>query len=55
MLEEILFLSDKEKLVRCLGLKLNCVPTDVRVYVNGQDISKNIVVEEIKVVIEKKG
>lgn len=55
MEEELFSASDKDKTVRALSLKVNCQITDLHIYVNGADITKNVVLEEIRVVLEKKG
>jgi hypothetical protein len=36
-----------------LGMKISCLPTDLRIYVNGVDITKSVVLEEIRIVIER--
>jgi hypothetical protein len=55
MMEEELFIaSDKDKAVKALGVKVNCNIMDLHIYVNGVDITKTVVLEEIRVTVEKK-
>jgi hypothetical protein len=54
MEEELFSASDKEKIVKALGVKVNCNIVDLHIYVNGVDITKNVVLEEIRIVLEKK-
>lgn len=53
MEEELFLLSDKDKVVKALGLKVHCQPKDVRIFVNGRDLTRNLVIEEIRIVIDK--
>lgn len=53
MEEEVFSLSDKENIVKALGVKVHCEPKDIRIYVNGVDLSKNLVIQEIRIVIDK--
>ena len=39
--------------VKALGMKVNCVPADLHVYVNGVDITKNVVLEEVRIIIAR--
>jgi len=55
MEEEIFLASDKEKIVKALGIRVNCSLADLRIYVNGRDLTKTVVLEEVRIVIEKKG
>jgi hypothetical protein len=52
--EELFSASDKDKIVKALGVKVNCDIVDLHIYVNGVDLTKNLVLEEIRVVLEKK-
>ena len=38
---------------KALGMKVHCQPKDIRILVNGVDITKNLVIEEIRIVIDK--
>jgi hypothetical protein len=52
--EEIFSASDKEKIVKVLGITLDCQVQDLHVYINGVDItSKNVVLEEVRIVVER--
>jgi len=54
MEEEIFSASDKEKIVKVLGVTLNCQIQDLHVYINGIDItSKSVVLEEVRIVVER--
>ncbi len=53
MKEELFSASDKTKQVKALGMTVNCNLTDLHVYVDGVDITKNVVWEEIIVTNEK--
>jgi hypothetical protein len=33
--------------------KVNCAPTDLHIYVNGVDITKSVLLEEVRMVIAK--
>lgn len=54
MEEELFSASDKDKTVKVLCIKVNCQLTDLRIYVNGTDITKNVVLEEVRIIQEKK-
>ena len=34
-------------------MKINCASTDLHIYVNGVDITKNVVLEEVRIVVER--
>jgi hypothetical protein len=52
-MEEEVFLANSKGEVKALGMKINCAPTDLHIYVNGVDITKNVVLEEVSIRIEK--
>lgn len=54
MEEEIFCAIDKDKVVKTVGIRVNCAPQDLHVYINGQDLTKNLVLEEIKITFERK-
>ncbi len=54
MEEELFSALDKDKIVKALGVKVNCALADLHIYVNGVDITKTLILEEIKVTFEKK-
>ncbi len=54
MEEELFRAVDKDKLVKALGVKVNCTLADLHIYVNGVDITKTLILEEVKVTLEKK-
>lgn len=53
MEEEVFSLNDKDGVVKALGVKVHCEPKDIRIFVNGVDLSKNLVIQEIRIVINK--
>jgi len=52
-LEEEIFVANSKGDVKALGMKINCAPADLHIYVNGVDITKNVVLEEVRIVIER--
>jgi hypothetical protein len=52
-MEEEIFVANSKGDVKALGMKINCAPTDLHIYVNGVDITKNVVLEEIRIVMER--
>jgi phosphopantetheinyl transferase len=52
--EEIFRASSKEEVVKALGIQVNCKLQDLHVLVNGVDITKNVVLEEVRIVVEAK-
>jgi hypothetical protein len=52
-MEEEIFAANSKGDVKALGMKINCVPADLRIYVNGVDITKSVVLEEVRIVIER--
>jgi hypothetical protein len=51
---ELFRASDKDKKVWVLGVEVNCTPTDLKIYINGQDLTKTLAIDEIKIMMEKK-
>jgi len=52
-LEEEIFVANSKGDVKALGMKINCAPADLHIYVNGVDITKNVVLEEVRIVVER--
>jgi hypothetical protein len=52
-MEEEVFLANGKGEVKALGMKVNCAPTDLHIYVNGVDITKSVVLEEVRIVISR--
>jgi hypothetical protein len=52
-MEEEVFVANSKGEVKALGMKVNCAPTDLHIYVNGVDITKTVVLEEVRIAIEK--
>lgn len=53
-MEEEVFVAKDNGDVKALGVKLNCTPNDLHIYVNGVDITKTVVLEEIRITVERK-
>jgi len=51
--EEEIFVANSRGDVRALGMKVSCAPTDLHIYVNGVDITKNVVLEEVRIIIAR--
>ena len=54
MEEEIFLAVDKDKVVKAAGIKVNCALQDLHIYANGQDLTNNLVLEEIRITFEPK-
>jgi hypothetical protein len=52
-IEEEIFVANSKGDVKALGMKINCAPTDLHIYVNGVDITKSVVLEEVRIVIAR--
>jgi hypothetical protein len=52
-MEEEVFLANSKGEVKALGMKINCAPTDLHIYVNGVDITKSVVLEEVRIVMTR--
>jgi hypothetical protein len=52
-MEEEIFVANSKGDVKALGMKVNCAPADLHIYVNGVDITKNVVLEEVRIVVER--
>jgi hypothetical protein len=50
----VFYMNDKEKLVKALGIQLNCEPKDIKILVNGIDILKTLIIDSVVIMIEKK-
>jgi hypothetical protein len=52
-MEEEIFVANSKGDVKALGMKINCAPADLHIYVNGVDITKSVVLEEVRIVVER--
>jgi len=52
MEEEIFLASAKTKKIKALGIEINAELEQIKIYVNGVDILKNIKLEELKIIKE---
>jgi hypothetical protein len=52
-MEEEIFVANSKGDVKALGMKINCAPADLHIYVNGVDITKSVVLEEVRIVIDR--
>ena len=52
-MDEEIFIANSKGDVKALGMKINCASTDLHIYVNGVDITKNVVLEEVRIVVER--
>jgi hypothetical protein len=52
-IEEEIFVANSRGDVKALGIKVSCAPTDLHIHVNSVDVTKNVVLEEIRVVIAR--
>ena len=52
-MEEEIFVANSKGDVKALGMKINCAPADLHIYVNGVDITKNVVLEEVRIVVKR--
>jgi hypothetical protein len=52
-MEEEIFVANSKGDVKALGMKVSCAPTDLHIYINGVDITKNVVLEEVRIVIAR--
>lgn len=52
-MEEEIFAANAKGDVKALGMKIGCAPTDLKIYVNGVEISKTVVLEEVRIVVVK--
>jgi hypothetical protein len=52
-MEAEIFVANSKGEVKALGMKINCAPTDLHIYVNGVDITKTVVLEEVRIVIAR--
>jgi hypothetical protein len=50
-MEEEIFVANSKGEVKALGMKVSCTPTDLCIYVNGVDITKTVVLEEVRIAI----
>jgi hypothetical protein len=54
MQEELFVASVADKTVKALGMRVECALNELHIYINGQDITKTIVLEEVRIVKETK-
>jgi hypothetical protein len=52
-MEEEIFVANSKGDVKALGMKINCAPTDLHIFVNGVDITKSIILEEVRIVVDR--
>jgi hypothetical protein len=52
-MEEEIFVADSKGEVKALGMKINCASTDLHIYVNGVDITKSVVLEEVRITVAR--
>jgi hypothetical protein len=52
-MEEEIFVANSKGEVKALGMKINCAPTDLHIYVNGVDITKSVVLEEVRITVAR--
>ena len=52
-MEEEIFVANSKGDVKALGMKINCASTDLHIYVNGVDITKSIILEEVRIVVDR--
>lgn len=55
MEKELFLASTKDQTVKVLGMRVDCKPQDLHIFINGKDIAETIVLEEVKITMEKKG
>lgn len=55
MEEEIFLTSAADKQVKILGMMTTHKVEELHVYVNGVDIAKSVVIDVLKITVEKKG
>lgn len=54
MEEEIFSAVSSSDIVKALGIKIGCSVNDLHIYINGVDITKVSLLEEVKITFEKK-
>ena len=54
MEEEIFFTNASDKLVKILGMATTHKVEELHVYVNGVDITKSVVIDLLRITVEKK-
>ena len=54
MEEEIFLTNSSDKLVKILGMTTTHKVEELHVYVNGVDITKSVVIDLLKITVEKK-
>jgi len=48
------FYADKDGNVEALGMKLDAKPDELKILINGVDITESVLLERIEIVVEKK-
>ena len=48
-----MFYADKDGTVEALGMKLDAKPNELRILINGVDLSDIVMFERIEIVVEK--
>lgn len=54
MEEEIFSASSKDRIIKALGIRVAANLEDLHVYVNGVDIVKSVVLEEVRITMNRK-
>jgi hypothetical protein len=54
MEEELFTVSARDQVVKALGMKLDCKLSELQIFINGKDITKSVVLEDVRIVKERK-
>jgi len=49
-----IFYADKDGTVEALDIKIDAAPEDIKVLINGIDITETLEVERVEIILEKK-
>ncbi len=55
MEEELFTVSARDKVIKVLGMKVDCSLEELKVFINGTEITKTVVLEQIRIVKDRKG
>lgn len=50
----LFYANDKEKLVKALGIQLNCDIKDLQILVNDVELGKSMIIDKIMIIVKKK-
>uniref|UniRef100_A0A6M3JBX1 Uncharacterized protein n=1 Tax=viral metagenome TaxID=1070528 RepID=A0A6M3JBX1_9ZZZZ len=53
-MKKTVFIADKDGTVEALGIKIDAKPDEVKVLINGTDITETLTLERVEVIVEKK-